>query len=209
MRSPEPTSAFQTRGHEYLIRRGCRISVARVGLLEGGRARVFSIYAHAGGKGSEGGCVGDGGSGVETGGARGGGVSQWEGGYMTCHAVPGSPPPSSNHLSPSSLSPRAPRHPPGIPSAATLRPVPSSRHPLPHRSALMSGKNKTASPTAKAGVSPSPTTANDIVYRKEGGSRESGEKERNSCDEERYREKERKKDNRTKKECAGEREKGG
>lgn len=33
----------------------------------------------------------------------------------------------------------------------------------------MSGKNKTASPTAKAGVSPSPTTANDIVYRKEGG----------------------------------------
>jgi len=48
-------------------------------------------------------------------------------------------------------------------------PVPSSRHPLPHRSALMSGKNKTASPTAKAGVSPSPTTANDVVYRKEGG----------------------------------------
>lgn len=73
VRSPEPTSAFQTRGHEYLIRRGCRISVARVGLLEGGRARVFSIYTHAqgGGEGSEEGCgarpsVGDGGSGVET-----------------------------------------------------------------------------------------------------------------------------------------------
>lgn len=69
-----------------------------------------------------------------------------------------------------SLSPRAPRHPPGtLPSLSPRRPlVPSSRHPLPHRSALMSGKNKTASPTAKAGVSPSPTTANDVVYRKEG-----------------------------------------
>jgi len=44
VRSPEPTSAFQTRGHEYLIRRGCQISSAYIGLLEGGRASIFHIH---------------------------------------------------------------------------------------------------------------------------------------------------------------------
>lgn len=152
-------------------------SSAYVGLLEGGRASIFHIHTRIlgyRGEEGEGGCSASGCRGRRRwrrDAREGGGLSQWEGGYMTCHAVPGSPPPSSNHLSPSSLSPCAPRHPPGTPTAAVAspRPVPSSRHPLPHRSALMSGKNKTASPTAKAGVSPSPTTANDVVYRKEGG----------------------------------------
>lgn len=60
---------------------------------------------------------------------------------MTCHAVPGSPPPSSSHLSPAftGVHPSPPR--------GSL--IPLAPHPLPHRSALMSGKNKTASPTAK------------------------------------------------------------
>lgn len=159
VRSPEPTSAFQTRGYEYLIRRGCRISVARVGLLEGGRARVFSIYTHTqGGGGKRRGlwsateCRGRRQWRRDARGGRGESMGGWVHDMSCCAWL------ASTFFQPPqpivSLSPRAPRHPFRIPPAATLRLVPSSRHPLPHRSALMSGKNKTASPTAKAGALP-------------------------------------------------------
>lgn len=54
------------------------------------------------------------------------------------------------HLLPTTSAQRSPAftHPPG----GSL--IPLAPHPLPHRSALMSGKNKTASPTAKAEFHP-------------------------------------------------------
>lgn len=106
-------------------------SSAYVGLLESGRASIFRIHTRILGKRAGRGRgeivarpgVRDDDGGVVT--REGEGMSQWEGEYMTCHAVPGSPPPSSNHLSPSSLSPCAPpRHPPGTPTAAVASPRP-------------------------------------------------------------------------------------
>lgn len=70
---------------------------------------------------------------------------------MTCHAVPGSPPPSSSHLGPAFTSVH-PSPSPLPPPGGSL--IPLAPHPLPHRSALMSGKNKTASPTAKTEFHP-------------------------------------------------------
>lgn len=141
---------------------------------------------------------------------------------MTCHAVPGSPPPSSNHLNPSFLSPRVSRYPPGQPPPPS---VPSSRHPLPHRSALMSGKNKTASPTAKAKSRPPLRRRMTSCIGKKGVAGIGDEREGTGLERRRAferatkneigrtrerREKGREKDSKTKKECtgAGEREKG-
>lgn len=100
---------------------------------------------------------------------------------MTCHAVPGSPPPSSQATSQPKRSPTRFTHPHPPPPLGGSLLIPLAPHPLPHRSALMSGKNKTASPTARTEFHP-PLRRRTTACIGKKGSRESetGEGKRDS-----------------------------